>query len=76
MIKQEKIYKNRFRNFISYLTYSNMFEQSIFICIILNTICLAIEWYNQPADVNGILENINYGFALIFTLEFVLKLYA
>ena len=45
-------------------------------CIILNTIVLMITWYNQPAIVGQINDALNYGFAIIFTIEAVLKLAA
>eukprot|EP00347_Sterkiella_histriomuscorum_P021532 403333648 len=76
MVKQERIYKNKFRNMISIISYSQRFELFILLCIIMNTICLGIEWYNQPFDVNFVLDMINYGFAIIFTIEFIMKLIA
>ncbi|CDW82939.1 voltage-gated ion channel superfamily [Stylonychia lemnae] len=74
--KQERFYKSKIRNFISIISYSQRFEFFILTCIILNTICFAIEWYNQPQDVNNVLEIINYVFAAIFTFETVIKLIA
>ena len=40
----------------------------------LNTVTLCINWYSQTVEVDDILDNINYGFAVIFALEAVLKL--
>jgi hypothetical protein len=69
-------YTNKVRNFIAKLVNTFAFEIFILTCIILNTICLAIEWYDQPDTVNFTLDIINYVFAIIFTVEFILKLIA
>lgn len=37
---------------------------------------LALKWYNEPEELPGILEIINYAFAGIFTLEAIIKLFA
>jgi len=55
---------------------SPKFELSILICIIFNTIVLAINWYSQPKEVDEFLSYLNYFFASIFTLEAILKLIA
>ena len=44
-------------------------------CIIGNTITLAVNWYNMDQESEELLARINYGFASIFTLEAVFKLY-
>lgn len=44
--KMEIKYKNKVRNFIAKLANSFGFEIFILLCIILNTLCLAIEWYD------------------------------
>lgn len=46
------------------------------ICIIINTALMAITWYGEPPEVNNILESLNYVFAVIFTVEAVLKITA
>jgi hypothetical protein len=46
------------------------------VCIFLNSCVLAINWYDQSSKVDDILNYINYGFAIIFTLEAILKLIA
>lgn len=45
-------------------------------CIVLNTIVLVITWAGQPAVVNNTTNYLNYGFAVIFTIEAILKLAA
>lgn len=37
---------------------------------------LCINWYSQPVSVDDDLDYINYGFATIFGVEAVLKLYS
>jgi hypothetical protein len=46
------------------------------VCICLNTIALTINWYDQPDEVNNILDYINYSFAIVFAIEATLKLIA
>ena len=48
----------------------------ILICIILNSICLSITWYGQPDVLFVAMEWINNAFALIYTVEMVIKLIA
>lgn len=45
-------------------------------CIVLNTVVLAINWYSQPDLINNILDYVNYGFATIFLIEAILKIFA
>ena len=48
----------------------------IFICIVLNTICLALSWYGQPDEYKLYLAVFNYIFTAIYTLEFLIKVIA
>jgi Ion transport protein len=64
------------RAFVYKMVTSKAFEVFILICILLNTTTLAITWYSQPVFVDDILDYINYSFALIFTFEAILKLFA
>jgi len=50
------------------------FEGFIMLCIILNTLALAMKWYRL--DVGDELEIINFVFAGIFTLEAIIKIAA
>jgi hypothetical protein len=52
------------------------FDCFIISCIITNTIVLGMKWYREPTDMPPILEMINYVFAVIFTLEAVIKITA
>lgn len=44
--KREIISKSKFRNIMGKIANSFIFEMFILFCIIINTICMAIEWYN------------------------------
>ena len=52
------------------------FEMSIMGAILLNTLIMAMEFFGQPDGYTTFLEVMNYIFALIFTVEAVLKLLA
>ena len=55
---------------------NSWFQNFILVCILLNTVCLALSWYGQPEEWITILNNFNLLFTLIYTLEFVIKLFA
>ena len=74
-IRYEKL-DNVFREKLHILVMRKEFEILILICIVLNTLSLAINWYSQPVFVDTIMNEINYGFALIFLIEAILKLIA
>ena len=40
----------------------------------LNTVVLCINWYSQSVKIDDSLDYINYGFAVIFAFEALLKL--
>jgi hypothetical protein len=50
------------------------FEVAILICIVLNTIQMAIIFEGASADYEAALENINLGFTLIFMMEAIFKI--
>lgn len=50
------------------------FEIFILVCIILNTIVLALNWYRRPQEVASITEFTNYFFTAIFTIEAIIKI--
>lgn len=53
-----------------------MFDTFIFVCILLNTVCLAMSWYNEPDTLAPNLETINLVFNIIYTIEFAIKFIA
>lgn len=46
------------------------------LCIVLNTVCLAIVWYRMDPLYVMIMEIINWAFMIIFALEAIIKLVA
>ena len=74
--QKETLHLNKIRKVIYDFANSFAFEIFILVCIVLNTLVLSIEWYEQPPNVNLILEIINYIFAAIFLIEALLKLIA
>lgn len=46
------------------------------ICILLNTLVLAVVWYDMSEEMKGVLGVLNYIFMIIFTLECIFKLIA
>ena len=53
-----------------------LFDSFILVCIMVNTVVLALKWYGEPEALPSILEVINYVFAAIFTVEAGIKLIA
>jgi hypothetical protein len=67
---------SKFRNFCIIIASNPWFDTIIIICIIVNTIILSLKWYDEPTNLPGILETINYVFAGIFTVEAGVKITA
>jgi Ion transport protein len=78
IVPKQKIITNHYwlRKVLKIFVDSVIFEWFIITCIIINTIVLMITWQGQPANLNHYTDLINYGFALIYTIEAALKLYA
>ena len=53
---------------------SPLCENTVFLAIILNTVSLAMKFYEQPKVYTEVLDALNIIFTVFFTLEFVLKL--
>lgn len=52
------------------------FDRFIFVCIVLHTLVMTIEWYLMKPYVTEIVTILNFIFASIYTLEAVLKIIA
>ncbi|XP_037352726.1 voltage-dependent L-type calcium channel subunit alpha-1S [Talpa occidentalis] len=68
--------KNPYQYQVWYIVTSSYFEYLMFALIMLNTICLGMQHYNQSEQMNHISDILNVAFTIIFTLEMVLKLMA
>ena len=55
---------------------NTIFDTFIFLCIIFNTICLTLTWYNEPVELHKYLEAINLVFNIIYTIEATIKMSA
>ncbi|XP_071748883.1 muscle calcium channel subunit alpha-1 isoform X29 [Lepeophtheirus salmonis] len=53
---------------------SPVFEYTIFAMILINTLSLAMKFYQQPQTYTAFLDVLNVIFTVFFTLEFVFKL--
>ena len=58
------------------LVESAAFEIGIVICIMANTVILALHWFYQSEEQIKILDAINIGFNVVFTIEAAIKIYA
>jgi hypothetical protein len=65
-----------FRRQMFFLCTDARFESSIMTCICLNTFVMALKGFPEDPDAAGMRQNLNYAFALIFTLEAAMKLFA
>uniref|UniRef100_A0A8B9TLX5 Voltage-dependent L-type calcium channel subunit alpha n=1 Tax=Anas platyrhynchos TaxID=8839 RepID=A0A8B9TLX5_ANAPL len=68
--------KNPYQYQIWYVVTSSYFEYLMFFLILLNTICLGMQHYNQSEEMNHISDILNVAFTVLFTLEMILKLMA
>ena len=53
---------------------SPVFEYTIFVMILINTLSLAMKFYKQPLLYTQFLDVLNVIFTVFFTMEFVFKL--
>lgn len=65
-----------FRDIMIKMVEHSAFDTFIMGCIIANTIVLMIKWYGMSESVVNLIQNVNYGFMAIFTLEAIFKLIA
>ncbi|KAJ3602703.1 hypothetical protein NHX12_030452 [Muraenolepis orangiensis] len=68
--------KNPYQYKFWYVVNSTGFEYIMFVLIMLNTLCLAVQHYGQSATFNYVMDILNMVFTTVFTVEMVLKLIA
>uniref|UniRef100_A0A3B3D5T3 Voltage-dependent L-type calcium channel subunit alpha n=1 Tax=Oryzias melastigma TaxID=30732 RepID=A0A3B3D5T3_ORYME len=68
--------KNPYQYKFWYVVNSTGFEYVMFVLIILNTLCLAIQHYGQSHLFNYAMDILNMVFTGVFTVEMILKLVA
>ncbi|MEE6501700.1 hypothetical protein FKM82_004299 [Ascaphus truei] len=68
--------KNPYQYKFWYVVNSTGFEYIMFVLIMLNTLCLAMQHYGQSKTFNDVMDVMNMVFTAVFTVEMVLKLIA
>ncbi|KAK3536780.1 hypothetical protein QTP86_025090, partial [Hemibagrus guttatus] len=68
--------KNPYQYKFWYVVNSTGFEYIMFVLIMLNTVCLAVQHYGQSQKFNYVMDILNMLFTGVFTVEMVLKLIA
>ncbi|MBN3318990.1 CAC1C protein, partial [Atractosteus spatula] len=68
--------KNPYQYKVWYVVNSTYFEYLMFILILLNTICLAMQHHGQSTSFNKAMNVLNMLFTGLFTVEMILKLIA
>ena len=53
-----------------------LFDHFIFLCIVVNTTCLALTWHGEPKGLSASLADFNLAFNIIYTVEAGIKLIA
>ena len=67
---------NKCRDLCKDIAQSDLFNNFILACIILNSICLSISWYGEPEKLTKGMEIINLIFTGVYTIELIIKLIA
>ncbi|XP_069797369.1 voltage-dependent L-type calcium channel subunit alpha-1S-like isoform X2 [Narcine bancroftii] len=68
--------KNPYQYRVWYVVTSSYFEYLMFALILLNTICLGMQHYEQSEEMNQLSDMLNVVFTGLFALEMVFKLFA
>ncbi|XP_050776668.1 voltage-dependent L-type calcium channel subunit alpha-1C isoform X3 [Gopherus flavomarginatus] len=68
--------KNQYQYKVWYVVNSTYFEYLMFVLILLNTICLAMQHYGQSCPFKQAMNILNMLFTGLFTVEMILKLIA
>ncbi|XP_063148923.1 voltage-dependent L-type calcium channel subunit alpha-1D [Candoia aspera] len=68
--------KNPYQYKFWYMVNSAVFEYIMFVLIMLNTLCLAMQHYGQSKLFNDAMDILNMVFTAVFTVEMILKLIA
>ena len=68
--------KNCLRSYSIKITQSQYFESIIMVFILLNTLVMAMTWFDQPEWVGTMTQTFNLVFMCVFTMEAVIKIIA
>eukprot|EP00941_MAST-03F_sp_MAST-3F-sp1_P005593 g5593.t1 len=69
-----KVPSGKWRRTMYYIVIKPKFEVFIMTCIIVNTILMACKSFGQSTEIELVFEILNYVFAIIFTIEAIMKL--
>ncbi|CAM9574083.1 unnamed protein product, partial [Ectocarpus sp. 8 AP-2014] len=58
------------------VSHHKWFDASVMICIVLNTIVMAMQFFGQGNVYTSCIEGANYSFSFIFTVEAIIKILA
>ena len=72
--QKQQVPVNWIRKQIFRMIGTKYFEWGITLCILINTLVMCLRYYRMSPEQEYWLEILNYGFAIIFNLEMVLKL--
>jgi hypothetical protein len=67
-------HQNKFRDRIRQIVINRNFNTAIFVVIFLNTVVLAITWYDEPKQVTFTVMILNYIFSFVFLAETIMKI--
>jgi len=67
---------DRVKDVMHSIATNTVFDTFIFLCIIFNTICLTLTWYNEPVALAFYLKQINLVFNIVYTVEATIKMIA
>ena len=67
---------SKIRDLCNDVAQADSFNAFILLCIIVNSICLAVTWYGEPGELVEVMEIVNLAFTGIYLLEMIIKLIA
>jgi hypothetical protein len=76
LIKKQYLPKNKCRKFFFDVQSHKFFEYFIIVCIMMNTVIMAMRYARMTEEYEFVIEIINYVFAIIFNIEMVIKMIA
>ena len=65
----------KFQTPMRYLIDTSVFSAFMILCVVMNTIVLAINYYGIDPETNLILDDFNLAFTILFTIEMVMKIW-
>ncbi len=76
LVRKYKVPRQQCRQCSYRLVERRVFEYCITLCIVLNTLVMAMRYYRMPAQYDQALEIANTFFAVVFNVEAVIQISA